>query len=36
MAWLWEPGVLATLLIGVALAAFLALLVMVVLAMRRR
>lgn len=36
MEWLWQPGVLATLIIGVATLAFLALLVGIVVAMRRR
>lgn len=33
---LWQPGVLATLIIGVATLAFLALLAGIVVAMRRR
>ena len=36
MGWLLEPGVLATLIIGAGLAAFLALLVGVVMKLRRR
>lgn len=35
MAWLWEPGVAATLIIGAATLAFLVLLAGIVLAMRR-